>query len=321
MKQLSVVAFLALALNGTSAFSQSYPSKPIRIIVGAGPGSAPDVRARQIAARFPEFLGQGLIVDNKVGALGVIAAEAAARAPADGYTLLLGTGPVFALNPWLFAKLPYRAEEDFTPITSVSKSYFLIVTNVNVPVSSISELLQLARSQPGKLRFASTGDGSYAHLFMEGMKSTQGIDAIHIPYKTSAAEFPDLVSGRVDIGIGPEAGYGPLIKAGKIKVLAVAGPNRKASLPNVPTLSEGGIQNFDVNAWVGVFSPTGTPVSVIRRLQTEITKILNIPEVRTQIIDTGSDVGGESIEEFAAFVRADKTKWGKIIKDAKIEPR
>lgn len=321
MKQLHVVALLALALNVTGALSQSYPAKPVRIIVIAGPGSAPDVRARQIASRFPEFLGQSLIVENKAGGQGIIAAEAAARAPADGYTLLLGGGQTHALNPWLFEKLPYRAEEDFTPITSVSKGYWLIATNANVPVSSISELLQLARSQPGKLRYGSTGDGSYAHLFMERIKSIRGIDVFHIPYKTGAAEITDLVSGRIEIGLETETVFGPLITARKLKALAVAGPNRIASIPDVPTLTEAGIPNLDINVWLGIFAPTGTPITIIKRLQTEIAKILNISEIRTQIINSGSEVGGERPEEFATFVRTERAKWGKIIRELRIQPR
>lgn len=321
MKRLRAATLVFLALGATSALPQSYPTKPVRIIVIAGPGSAPDVRARQIANRFPEFLGQTLIVENKGGGQGIIAAEAAARAPADGHTLLLGGGQTHALNPWLFEKLPYRPEEDFVPITSVSKGYWLIATNVAVPANSISELLQLAKSRPGKLRYGSTGDGSYAHLFMERIKAIKGIDVSHIPYKTGAAEITDLVSGRIEIGLETETVFGPHIKAGKLKALAVAGPNRVASIPDVPTLSEAGIPNLDINVWLGIFAPAGTPAGIVRRLRTEIAKILNMPEIRTQIISSGSELGGESPEEFAAFVRNERAKWGKIIREVRIPPR
>jgi tripartite-type tricarboxylate transporter receptor subunit TctC len=317
----TVLALLALALFATSAFSQSYPSKPIRIIVPAGPGSAPDAYARQIGAKFPEFLGQPLIVDNKPGAEGAIAAEAAAHSPADGYTLLLGNGQTLSLSPWLFAKSSFKAAEDFTPITLLLKSYWLIVTNMNVPVSNLSDLFQLATLHPGQLRYGSAGDGSYAHLFMESIKASRGIDLFQIPYKAAAAEVPDLISGRLEIGVGSPAVYGPLIKAGKLKALAVAGPARLASLPDVPTLAEAGVQDLDINVWVGVFAPAETPVTIIRRLQTEIAKILKQPEIRKQIIESGSEVGGESSEEFVAFVRNDRAKWGKIIKGAQIQPR
>ncbi len=321
MMQSRFLGAMLLALASTSAMSQAYPARPIHIIVTTPPGSGPDVRARQVGARFPEFLGQPLIVESKVGADGVIAAEFVARAPADGYTLLLGTSQTHAINPWLVAKLPYRPDEDFVPITSLSAGYWLLATHPALPVASLSELLQLARSKPGELRYASNGEGSFAHLFMESVKSARGIDMIHIPYKGAAAEIPDLLAGRVQVAIDSPVVFGPLHKAGKIKVLAITGPRRITILPDVPSLPEAGLPNGEINVWLGFFAPAGTARASVTRLQAEIAKSLNEPELRRQIVDTGNTPGGEAPEEFAAFVRRDREGWGRIIRDARIPPR
>lgn len=321
MKRFQPVALLVFVFSVTNALSQAYPVKPVRIIVPIGPGSGPDARARQLASKFPEFLGQPLIVENKVGGGGVIAGEAVARAPADGYTLLLGGAATHVFTPLLLLKPPYRADEDFIPITSLSKGYQVMAANVSVPVGNFSELLQLAKSQPGVLRYASTGVGTYAHLLMESIRLTRGIEFAHIPYKTSASEVPDLLGGRIEIAIDSHVVFAPLINSGKLRGLAVVGPRRIASLPGVPTLLEAGGPNLDINVCQGVFAPTGTPTAIIRRLYVEITRILNLPDIRNTIIEGGYEMGGESAEEFAAFVRAQRAMWGKVIKEVNIEPR
>jgi len=321
MKCFLTGALLALSLFVGSAFSQAYPVKPVRIIVPIGPGSGPDARARQLASKFPEFFGQPLIVENKAGGGGVIAGEAVARAPADGYTLLLGNAATHVFTPLLQLKPPYRVDEDFIPITSLSKGYWVIAANVSVPARSFSDLLQLAKSQPGVLRYASTGEGSYPHLLMESIKLSSGLEFTHIPYKSAAAEVPDLLGGRIDFAVDSHVVFAPLINSGKLKGLAVAGPRRIASLPGVPTLVEAGGPNLDINVWQGVFAPAGTPTAITTRLHTEITKILNLPDIRNPIVEGGYEMGGESAEEFAAFVRADRAMWAKVIKEVKIQPR
>jgi tripartite-type tricarboxylate transporter receptor subunit TctC len=321
MRRFQSVALLLLVLSVSNAFSQAYPVKPVRIIVPIGPGSGPDARARQLASKFPEFLGQPLVVENKAGAGGVLAGEAVARAPADGYTLLLGNAATHVFIPLLFLKPPYRADEDFVPITSLSKGYWVMAVNASVPVRNFSELLQLAKSQPGALRYASTGEGTYAHLLMESIRLTRGIEFTQIPYKTAASEVPDLLGGRIDIALDSHVVFAPLILSGKLKGLAVAGPRRIDSLPGVPTLSEAGGPNLDINVWQGVFAPTGTPAAILRRLHVEITRIMNLPEIRNPIIEGGYEMGGESAEEFAAFIRVQRAMWGKVIKEVNVQPR
>jgi len=316
-----MVAMLASAFLAGNALSQAYPVKPVHMIVPIGPGSGPDARARQLASKFPEFLGQPLIVENKAGAGGVIAGEAAAHAPADGYTLLLGTAATHVFIPLLMLKPPYRAEEDFIPITSLSKGYWVMAASMAVPAQTFSEMMALAKSKPGELRYASTGEGTYAHLMMESIRLTRGIELSHIPYKTAASEVPDLLGGRIDIALDSHVVFAPLINSGKLKGIAVAGPRRIASLPGVPTLSEAGGPNLDINVWQGVFAQTGTPSAITRRLHADITRILNLPDIRNPIIEGGYEMGGESAEEFAGFLRVQKAMWAKVIKEVNIQPR
>jgi tripartite-type tricarboxylate transporter receptor subunit TctC len=321
MRPSFVVAAIVLTFLTGGAWPQAYPTKAIRIVVTTPPGSGPDVRARQVGAGFPALLGQPLVVESKVGADGAIAAEFVSKAPADGYILLLGTSQTHAINPWLIAKLPYRPDEDFVPVTSLSMGYWLLAVHPEVSASSVNDLMQLARSKPGQLRYASNGEGSFAHLFMESVKAARGVDMIHIPYKGAAAEVPDFLAGRVQVAIDSPVVFGPLHKAGKIRVLAITGPRRIAMLPDVPSLAEAGLPNVEINVWLGFFAPAGTPRPFIARLQPAIAKILNEPQLRSQIVDSGNTLGGEPPEQFAAFVRRDREGWGKVVREAKIAPR
>ena len=313
-----IVLLVALLPIGT-IWAQSYPTKPVKLIVPNVSGSPVDLRSRQIAVKFPEVFGQPLIVENRPGANGFIAAQAVARAAGDGYTLLNATQNEIALNPWLLKNLPYLPEADFIPVVSLSRGPTILAVNSKLPAQNLNEFLALARARPGQLTYGCVPK-ALGFLLMEQIKSRTGIDVVQVPYKALGAELPDVISGRVSSAFSYWSVLMPHVKAEKLRILAVTSAKRLEVLPDVPTFAEAGLPGIEAYAWQGVFAPIGTPKAVVERLNSGITAILNAPEIRKQITDGGSEVGGDSAEDFAAFTHSERRKWGRAIQDAKITP-
>jgi tripartite-type tricarboxylate transporter receptor subunit TctC len=307
--------FFALA-----AHAQDYPNRPIRLIVADGPGSVSDVRARAIGARMQEGLGQPVVIENKPGGSMAIAAEAAATSAPDGYTIFLGNVVTHSLNPFLFKSLAYKPE-DLVPVSMVSAGPLILVVHPGVPAKTLDELVAIGRSQPGKLNYGAIGNGSPGHLLMEQVKAATRADFLLVPYKSTAQYIQDQIAGHINLSWNYWVILGPHVRAGKLRALAVAAPKRLTSAPDIPTLEELGIRNIEGSSWQGIMVPAGTPRPIVARLHAEIVRVLNLPDIRASILDTGSEVGGNTPEEFAAFIRADRERWRKAVAEAKVEPQ
>ncbi len=305
----------ALAIAAAVAAAQSYPTKQVRIVVGFPAGGATDVVARAMAQRMNEAFGQPVIVDNRPGAASNIGADAVAKSPADGYTLLMGSISL-AINPTLYAKLPYNALRDFAPVIRVTNTPFMLCVHPSVPAKSMKDLVALARSRPGQLQYGSAGNGSGAHLFTELFRSMAGIDVQHIPYKGAAPAMTDLLGGQIPFMFDNIISMAPQAKSGKIRCLAVSTTTRSAIAPDIPTVAEAGLPGYEANAWFGLFAPAGTPPDVIERINAEINRALRQPAVRERLEALGCEPAGGSAAEYAAFYRAEVEKWGKVVRSA-----
>jgi len=317
MKKTLLACILA-AFSGLAA-AQSFPSKPIRILVSSPPGSSPDIRARQIGAHLAESLGQPVIVENRPGANGLIAARETVRAAPDGHTLFLALinnaiGDALKPDPCC------RLNQELVPVSRFTMTPLVMVVNASVNARSAKEFVALAKSKPDALTYASGGPGSISQLVGEWVKSEAGIKVLEVPYKAVNAEIPDLLAGVVMTAYVVPQVIVAHIKSGKLRALAVAGPSRLALLPEVPTTAEAGLPGIEAIVWNGIFAPAGTPRPVLEVLHREIVKAYNAPDVKKQVIDTGSEVVADTPEEFAAFVRSESAKWSKVIRDANIKP-
>jgi tripartite-type tricarboxylate transporter receptor subunit TctC len=318
MKIAIAVAALALA-SALPADAQQYPTRPVKLIVPDGPGSAPDTRARQIGAKLAEGLGQPVVVENRPGGSMIIGAEAAARAPGDGHTLFMGNVVTHSLNPHLFKTLPYRPEEDFIPVTMISAGPVVVIVNPALNVKSMSELIALARTQT--IDYAVVGQGSPVHVAMEQIKALTGARFEPVVYKATGQFVQDLVAGHIKLTATFWSVIGAHVEARRVRALAVASPKRLEVAPDIPTFAEAGVPGIEVYAWQGVFVPAGTPSAIVKRLNAEIARVLKLPEVRAPLVDTGAEVGGNSAEDFTAFVRADRARWKKAVSDSGIQPQ
>lgn len=307
-------------LIGSSAFAQVYPSKPVRLIVADGPGGPSDLRARQLGVKLGEGLGQAVVVDNRPGGSMIIAAEAAARAPADGYTLFLGNLITHSINPLLFKTLPYRADRDFIPVTLVSAGVLVVVVNPKVQATTLRELIALAKARPDQIQYGALGRGTPQHLVMEQVKAVTGAQFVFVPYKSTGTVIQDVVGGHLPMGLNFWSIVGPLVKSGKLRALAVASPRRLEVAPEIPTFAEAGVPGVEGSGWQGIFVPAGTPAAVIAKLHAEIARALKLPEIRNSIVETGAEVGGNSPEDFASMIRADQERWKKAAMAAGITP-
>jgi len=308
-----------LAVLTAAATAQSFPSKPIRILVPSPAGSSPDIRARQIGAKLSESLGQPVIVENRPGANGMIAARETARAAPDGHTLflaLINNAIGDALNPDPCCRL----NQELIPVSRFTMTPLVMVVNPSLNVQSVREFIELARTKPGAITYASGGTGSISQLLGEWIKSETGIKVLEVPYKGVNAEIPELLAGVVMAAYVVPQVVAAHIKAGKLRALAVAGPSRLAMFPAMPTTAEAGLPGVEAIAWNGIFAPAGTPPPVIQVLHRELVKAYNAPDVKNQVLATGSEVAGDTPEEFAAFVRSESAKWSKVIRDANIKP-
>lgn len=304
-----VAAALALAALPMSALAQAWPSKPIKLVAPSTPGDAPDVIARLVADKLSTALGQQVVVENRPGAGGVVGSDYVAKAAPDGYTLIMGNAGSHGINAAVYSKLPYDIQKDFAPVSQVAVAPNVMVINPSVPASTVAEFIAYAKANPGKLSYASGGNGSSAHMSMELFKSMSGIDIQHVPYKGSSPALTDVVSGQVVAFIGNMPPTVPLIKAGKLRALAVTTKSRSALMPELPTIAEAGLPGYETVAWFGVLAPAGTPPEIVNKLSSEIGKIAKSPEIREKLIAMGAEPVGGTPEEFKAVIDRDIAKW------------
>ncbi len=312
------LALVAIALASMGASAQSYPSRPIHLVVPFPAGGNTDIYARAIAQKLGELLDQRVLVDNRPGAGGSIGGQFVARAAADGYTLIAGTTSTFGIGPNLYLKAPYDPVRDFTPVILTSLAQNMLIVHPSVPVRSVPQLIALAKAHPSKLNFASAGVGSSSHVAGELFKSLAKIEMTHVPYKGTGLAMVDLLSGHVDLIFDSLATALPPVKAGRVRALAVTGARRLELMPELPTISESGVPNYDVSAWVAILAPARTPPEVVIRLNGELNKVLQLPDIRKTWAEQGAEVGGGSPERLGAHVRSELAKWGKVVREANI---
>lgn len=306
----------ALAMFGAAA-AQDYPAKPIRAIVPFPPGGVVDIVARTVGQKMSEGLGQALVVENRGGAGGSIGTDVAAKAPADGYNVLFAFD-THAVNPHIYKTIRFDTLKDFAPVALIVNIPLVVAALPSFPASSMKELVDLARARPGAYSYASVGAGSSGHLATEQFKLLTGIDLVHVPYKGGAPAVTDLLGGQVNLAVIAAGAAVPHLRAGRLKGLAVSGAQRSGALPNVPTMAESGYPQLESGAWVGLVVPAGTPAPVIARLNAEVLKAIKDPALVAKLAEQSIEVAGSTPEQFGAFIRAEHEKWGKLIKDARL---
>jgi len=309
----------ALAFAASVACAQNYPGKSVRVVVPFPAGGSTDIVGRTIAQKLSELWGQPVVVDNRPGGGTTIGTEIVAKAPPDGHTLLVMPAP-FTINPSLLPNLPYDALNDFAPITLINTTPLVLVVNPGVPVKSVRELIALAKARPGKLNFGSSTIGGSNHLAGELFNAMAGVKMVHIPYKGNAPALTDLVGGHVDLIFNGMTSALPLIKSGKLRALAVTSLQRSNASPDLPTMDEAGLKGFEAVAWNGLGAPARTPRDVIVKINADVIRILNSPELRERLKAEGSDPVGNTPEQYAAFLRDEIAKWAKVIKFAGVKP-
>jgi tripartite-type tricarboxylate transporter receptor subunit TctC len=313
-------SLLLLAATSVSAHAQGYPNKPINFIVPYPPGGIADNYSRALSRRLSERLGQPVTIDNRPGGSLIVGTQAAAKSPADGYTLLLASVSSLAINAGAFKKLPYDPVRDFSPVSLVFYTPMYLMVSPSLPVQSVKDLIALAKAKPGKLSYASLGHGTSLHLAAESLKLATGIDLLHVPFKGTTTALPDVMEGRVDM-IFDGGAFLTLAAAGKLRLLAVTSPQRISSLPQVPTMAEAGVPGYDIIIWFGVVAPAGTPKPVVDRLAREIAEIVKEPTFRERIVATGGEPMSNTPDAFARLIQNETRKWTKLLQDAGIEPQ
>jgi tripartite-type tricarboxylate transporter receptor subunit TctC len=314
-------AFVAALLFACStlAGAQPYPSKPIRMIVPFPPGGTADVLARHLATRLQEQLGQTLVVDNRPGAAGNLAAELAAKSPPDGYTLFFGTTGTLTSAPALQPDLRYDPVKSFAPISTLAHAPIVVISGANVPATELRELIQLLKQKPGMFKFGSAGTGHLVHLAGEMFKSAAGVELVHVPYKGVNPALTDMLAGRIDLMFDVLSQYEPHLQSGKVRALAVASSKRLARLPTVPTTAEAGLPGYELSTWFGLLAPAGTPSEAVARMNSEVLKVLANREVADTLERIGFEAAGNSPREFSAMLAEDIAKWRRVVKAAGIK--
>ena len=315
IRQIELLLAIVLLVLAAAVPAQNFPNRPLRLVVPFSAGGAADVPARILTQKLSEALGQQVIVDNKPGAGSTIGAEAVAKAPPDGYNLLMISNTHF-VSAALYKKLSYDSVADFAAVTQVTTAPNVIVVHPSLPVKNVKELIALAKAKPGKIDYASSGNGSTQHLTGALFTKMAGIDMMHIPYRGSGPATADLLSGQVTVGFPGIAGMLPQIRAGKLRALAVSSLKRNANLPDVPTVDETMIKGFNADAWFGLFAPAGTPPEIIARLNAELQKALADPATAETIVKAGFDITPSSAADLTAFVKTEIVKWAKVVKDS-----
>jgi tripartite-type tricarboxylate transporter receptor subunit TctC len=320
MKSALILSLVTLACAlALPAHAQSYPSKPVRMIVPYPPGGGNDTFGRLFAAKLGERTGQPFLVENRPGAGTMIGTEAAAKSAPDGYTILLSSIATHALSPNLYSRVPYDPIKDFAPITLLGIAPTVLVINQDLPAKSLAELISLAKSKPGALAYASGGNGTPPHINAEVFKAVAGIDLLHVAYKGGGPALTDLIAGRVHLMLDTAASAMPHVRGGKLRALALSAPKRSAEYPDLPTFAEAGLPQYDTNAWYSMHAPAGTPGDIVRRLNRELVAILKDPEILARFKQLSTDPVGNSPEEFGAFVKVELEKYARIIKAAGIK--
>jgi tripartite-type tricarboxylate transporter receptor subunit TctC len=314
MVRLIIAAALGAAMSG--AHAQGYPSKPIRLVLPYPPGGGSDSIARPLAQRLSGELGQQVVVDNRGGAGGAIGMEAAARAAPDGYTIVLALTAQLAVNVSLYKKLPYDPVRDYAPITLLATGPYLLVVHPSLPVTSVKELIALARARPGQITYASSGNGSGGHLAAELLKTMTRTNMLHIPYKGGGPALIDVLAGQVQVLFATYVSSRGHIQAGRLRALGVSTAKRPAAIPDMPTIAEAGVPGYDSGVWYGMLAPAGTPRDVIAKLNREIARVLNQPDFHKLLVDQAIDPIGGTPEQLGDFIRSEIAKWAKVVKDS-----
>ncbi len=314
---LTAIAIAACAT--LPAFAQSYPSKPVRLLVGFAPGGGTDIVARVLAQKLSEWWGQQVVVENRAGATGTIAADLVAKAPADGYMLLMGHVNSNAIAPTLFKKLPYDAVKDFASVTYVGYVPNVLTVHPSLPTKNVKELVALAKSRAGELTCASSGTGSTQHLALEMFMTLTGTKIIHVPYKGSGQAIVDLLAGQVQMNFDTMPPVLDHVRAKRLRALAVTTPKRAGQLPEVPTLAETGLKGFEMTNWYGVVAPGATPRDIVNKINADLNKALADPGVRRRLEEVGTEIGGGTPESFDAFIKTEIIKYTKLVKAANVQ--
>jgi tripartite-type tricarboxylate transporter receptor subunit TctC len=308
-------SFLLLVSCMSLAHAQPYPSKPTRIVVGFTAGGPSDIVARIVAQQLTERMGQSFIVENRVGATGTIGAEIVAKAPPDGYTLYLASQTTHAVAPYMYAKVGYDPQKDFATVVRVVHNPLLMVVNPSFPVTSIKELIALAKARPGQVNFATGGIGSSPHMSMELFKSMTKIDMVPIHYKGDGAAIIDVVGGQVPMLTSSMSALMPYVTSGKMRGIAVTSAKRSTVAPEFPTIAESGLPGFEVITWFGILAPGATPKDIVNRLNNEVVQVVALPAIRAQLTKMGFEIVANTPEQYAVFLREENVKWGKVVKD------
>lgn len=320
MRNIHACLLLIAVFIPLLAAAQSYPAKPIRIIVSYPAGGANDIVARSVGQKLNELLGASIVVDNRSGAGGTIGADVAAKAPADGYTLLMAAG-AHTLAPSLYIKMPYDIVRDFAPISISAKSTYLLVVHPSVPAHSVKELIALARATPGRFNYASSGIGAPPHLAGEMFNTLAKVQMVHVAYKGDTPAIADLLGGHVDLAFLAVSATSPHIKAGKLRALAVTSAQRTPVMPDLPTIAEaGGLKEFDISTWWGLLTPTGTPADAIAKLSATMAKIAAMPDIKTRFGELGVEAASDTPDQFGAFIKSEIQKFAKLAKLAGVKP-
>jgi tripartite-type tricarboxylate transporter receptor subunit TctC len=315
MRRVAAALFVAFAFSGAAA-AQGWPEKPVRFIVGFTPGGPSDVIARALGQKLADLWGQQVVIENRPGAGGNIAAEIAAKSAPDGYTWLLGNNSVLATNQSLYKRLAYDPVRDFAPVVLVAVQPNILVVNPDVPATSVKELIALAKAKPGQLNYASSGSGAAAHLAGELFKTMTGVEMLHVPYKGAQPALTDVVAGRAQLMFATSASAIPYIKAGRLRALAVTTTKRSATVPELPTLSEAGVPGFEAITWHGVVVPSATPAPLIERINREIVGVLQMPDLRERFESLGAEIAAGTPRDFADYIARETPKWAKVVKDS-----
>ena len=317
---LKLLAGATLALATATAAAQAWPSKPIRLISPFAPGGGTDITARLIAPRLTSALGQQVLVDNRGGAGGMVGVDIAAKAPPDGYTLVIGTIGNIAIAPSLYSKMAYDPIKDLVPITRAANALNVLVVHPSLPAKDVKSFIALAKSKPGALNYGSSGAGAADHLAGELFNMMAGVKMAHIPYKGGAPAMLDLLAGQVQLVFSTVSTAIGAIQSGRIRALGMAGNQRYERMPNLPTISEAGLKGFEVNNWYGLFAPAGTPKDIIARLNAESVKALALPDTKARLLDSGIIAVSSTPEAFAGYIQAETKKWAKVVREANITP-
>ena len=314
-------ALLMAAIATGPAWAESFPNKPIKLVVGFPPGGINDIVARVVGQKLSESLGQPIIVENRAGAGGTIGADSVAKAKPDGYTLLLGSVSNIAMAPSQYKALPYDPVKDFMPVALLASAPNILVVNPSLPVKSVKDLIALAKQKPGQISYASAGNGTSNHLTVELLKVLADINLVHIPYKGDTPAVTDVIGGQVPMMFPTLPVALPHIKSGKLRAIAVSSAKPTSLMPGVPTVAESGaLPDFEVSVWVGILAPAGTPKDIVERVSTELTKIVRLPEMKQKLASLGAEPATMDSVQFAAYIKSETAKWSKVAQAAKIVP-